>query len=175
MRQIEAQRLPPVERWHPARSGTIDIRIASDGTWYHEGGAISRPAMVRLFSSILRREGDDYWLVTPAEKLKITVEAAPFVASALVSEGSGADRKLAFRLNTDEAVIAGPEHRLWLEPRPGGGHWPMLQVRGGLNALITRPVYYELAQLALAEAAPGMTVGLWSAGCFFALEAADDA
>ena len=141
------------------------MRIARDGIWYHEGSPIGRPEMVRLFSTILRREPDGgFVLVTPAEKLDIIVEDAPFVAVELKSEGEGPARNLAFRLNTGDVVIAGPEHRLRFEQGPH----PCLEVRAGLDALVARPVYYELAELALAEgAAPA---GLWSSGAFFALE-----
>ena len=164
----DARTAPPVERWNPARCGDSEMRIARDGTWYHQGAAITRPAMVRLFASILRREPDGgYVLVTPAEKLDITVEDAPFVAVELASEGSGAGRRLAFRLNTGDLVVAGPEHPLRIEPRRGGPH-PYLRVRGGLDALIARPVYYELVEIALAEG----EAALWSDGARFALDGA---
>jgi hypothetical protein len=164
-RAAAERRLPPVEKWNPAHCGDSAMRIARDGTWYHEGVAIQRPAMVRLFASILRREPDGrYVLVTPVEKLDIAVEATPFVAVEVKSEGEGRARRLAFRLNTDEPVVAGPDHPL----RVAAGQ-PLLEVRAGLDALIARPVYYELAELALAEGAD--TPGLWSDGVFFALEA----
>jgi hypothetical protein len=164
-RMAEEQRLPPVDKWHPIRCGDSAMRIARDGSWYHEGSPIGRPAMVRLFSTILRREPDGgFVLVTPVEKLDIVVEDAPFVAVEVRSEGEGRGRTLAFRLNTGDAVIAGPGHRLRFEQGPH----PYLEVRAGLDALVARPVYYELAELALAEgAAP---VGLWSGGAFFPLE-----
>src|SRR6188768_1323819 len=107
-RLVEEAKLPPVERWNPTHCGDSRMRIARDGTWYHEGSPIGRPAMVRLFSTILRREPDGgFVLVTPAEKLDIEVEDAPFVAVELKSEGEGRDRSLAFRLNTGDPVIAG--------------------------------------------------------------------
>jgi hypothetical protein len=165
-RAAAERRLPPVETWHPAHCGDSAMRIARDGTWLHEGSAIGRPAMVRLFASLLRREPDGrFVLVTPVEKLDIAVEAAPFVAVEMRSEGEGKDRRLAFRLNTDEPIVAGPQHGL----RVMNGQ-PLLAVRAGLDALIARPVYYELAELALAEAAEPL--GLWSDGIFFPLEAA---
>ena len=164
------RRLPPVEKWNPRHCGDSEMRIARDGTWYHQGAAIARPAMVRLFSTILRREADGgYVLVTPAEKLDIVVEDAPFVAVELVSEGSGAARRLAFRLNTGDLVVAGPDHALRFQAREHGPH-PYLGVRGGLDALVSRPVYYELAELALAEDAS--PPGLWSEGAFFPLDVA---
>lgn len=161
-------RLPPVDRWHPEHCGDSMMRIASDGTWYHEGSPIGRPAMVRLFSSILRREPDgSYVLVTPAEKLDIAVDDAPFVAVELRSEGEGEGRSLAFRLNTGDMVVADADHPLSVVERDDGPH-PYIKVRGGLDALISRPVYYELVNLALEESeAP---VGLWSEGRFFALD-----
>jgi hypothetical protein len=163
------RRLPPVEQWNPSRCGDSEMRIARDGSWYHQGAPIARPAMVRLFATILRREADGgYVLVTPAEKLDIVVEDAPFVAVELRSEGRGADRRLAFRLNTGDLIVAGRDHPLRFEPRADGPH-PYLRVRGGLDALVARPVYYELAELALEDDAS--SPGLWSDGVFFPLDA----
>lgn len=162
------KKLPPVDRWNPSHCGHSGMRIARDGTWFHEGSPIGRAAMVRLFSTILRREPDGrYVLVTPVEKLDIDVEDAPFLAVEVKSEGSGHDRCLAFRLNTGDMVVAGPDHPLWIEDKENSPH-PYVSVRAGLNALITRPVYYELAQMALREDAD--PPGLWSDGRFFSLE-----
>ena len=156
----EAKKLPPVESWNPAHCGDSAMRIASDGSWYHEGRPIGRPAMVRLFSTILRREPDGgYVLVTPAEKLTIHVEDVPFVAVEMKSEGGGAARRLAFRLNTGDLIIAGPDHQL----RP-----PYIEVRRGLDARLSRPVYYELAEIALTEG--NQQPGIWSGGQFFPLD-----
>jgi hypothetical protein len=161
------KRLPPVEKWHPTHCGDSQMRIARDGTWYHEGSPIGRQAMVRLFSTILRREPDGgFVLVTPAEKLDIQVEDAPFVAVELKSEGEGRDRRLAFRLNTGDVIVAGPKHALRFEAGPH----PYVEVRAGLDALVARPVYYELTEIALAEGAT--PAGVWSEGVFFALEQA---
>lgn len=159
----EAQKLPPVDQWDPQETGDSEMRVAADGTWYHQGDPIRRPAMVRAFSSILRREPDDsYALVTPYQKLSITVDDVPFVAVELESKGSGAERTLAFRLNTDHLVVAGPDHPL----RFGADKpQPYLQVRNGLEAVLARPVYYQLAELALEESSD--PVGIWSAGIFF--------
>jgi hypothetical protein len=166
-RMAEERRLPPVEKWDPSHCGDSEMRIARDGIWYHQGSPIGRPAMVRLFSTILRREPDgSFVLVTPVEKLAIHVEDAPFTAVELKSEGGGKDRMLAFRLNTGDLVVAGPDHRLRFEPGPH----PCLEVRGGLDALVVRPVYYELAEIALAEGAK--PPGVWSGGDFFPLEPA---
>ncbi len=167
-RLLEEEKLPPVERWNPEHCGTSGMRIARDGTWYHEGSPIGREAMVRLFSTILRREPDgSHVLVTPVEKLDIEVEDAPFVAVELKSEGEGKGRSLAFRLNTGDLVVAGPDHPLRFAAGEDGPH-PYLGVRRGLEALIVRPVYYELAEIALAEG--GEPLGLWSGGAFFPLE-----
>jgi hypothetical protein len=169
-RLAEARKLPPVEQWNPRHCGDSRMRIARDGTWFHEGSPIGRPAMVRLFASILRREPDDsFVLVTPVEKLGILVEDAPFVAVELKSEGAGRERSLAFRLNTGDLVVAGPSHRLRLEQAQDGPH-PNLEVRRGLEARLARPVYYELAEIALGEGA--QPPGVWSGGDFFALEPA---
>ena len=175
-RLAEEKKLPPVEKWNPEHCGDSAMRIASDGTWYHEGSPIGREAMVRLFSTILRREPDgSYVLVTPVEKLAIEVEDAPFVAVELKSEGEGEARTLAFRLNTGDVVVAGPDHPIRLEPGEQGpwpheaGPRPYLAVRGGLDALIARSVFYEMVHLALAEGAE--PPGLWSRGAFFAMDA----
>ena len=164
-RLAEERRLPPVEKWNPTHCGDSEMRIARDGTWSHQGSPIGRPAMVRLFSTILRREPDGgFVLVTPAEKLDIEVEDAPFLAVEVRSEGEGEQRSLAFRLNTGDLVVAGPEHRLRFEAGPH----PYVEVRRGLDALVARPVYYELAEIALAEGAE--PPGVWSGGLFFPLE-----
>jgi len=157
------RRLPPVAQWNPPHCGDSAMRIARDGTWFHQGEPIGRPAMVRLFASLLRREPDGrHVLVTPVEKLDIAVEDAPFVAIEAKSEGKGRDRHVAFRLNTDEPIIAGPDHALrMIDGRP------YLTVRAGLEAALARPVYYELAELALDEGAD--PPGLWSNGVFFPL------
>lgn len=167
VRMAEERKLPPVDQWNPSHCGDSLMRIAQDGTWYHEGSPIGRPAMVRLFSTILRREPDGgYVLVTPVEKLGIEVEDAPFMAVELKSGGEGEARSLAFRLNTGDVVVAGPDRTLRIEAREDGPH-PYVNVRPGLDARIARPVYYELAELALAEG--GDPPGLWSGGAFFPL------
>lgn len=167
-RLAESQRLPPVESWNPAHCGDSEMRIARDGTWFHQGSPIGRPAMVRLFSTILRREPDGrFVLVTPVEKLDIAVEDAPFTAVEMKAEGDGDAARLAFRLNTGDIVTAGPEHPLRFATRDDGPR-PYLQVRAGLDALILRPVYYALVEIALANgSAPP---GLWSNGAFFPIE-----
>jgi len=166
----EENKLPPVEKWNPTHCGPSDMRIARDGTWFHQGSPIGRPAMVRLFSTILRREPDgSFVLVTPVEKLDIEVEDAPFLAVEMKAEGEGHAARLAFRLNTGDLVTSGAQHPLRFVEGEDGPR-PYLHVRGGLEALVTRSVYYELAERALAgDESP---VGVWSDGTFFALESA---
>jgi len=164
------RRLPPVEKWNPTHCGDSDMRIARDGTWYHMGSPIGRQEMVRLFSTILRREADGgYVLVTPVEKLDIAVEDAPFVAVEMKAEGEGRDAVLAFRLNTGDLVTADADHALRFGQADDGPR-PYLHVRGGLEALIARPVYYEIAERALSG--DDEPAGVWSKGAFFPLEPA---
>ena len=163
---IDERRMPPVDRWNPERCGHSGMRIARDGTWYHEGAPIRRPAMVRLFSTVLRREPDGrHVLVTPAEKLDIEVESTAFRAIEMRSEGVGKDRRIAFTLDSGDAVIAGPQHPLSLVATENGPS-PRLLVRHGLEAELTRSVFYELAELALADD----SAGVWSDGAFFPLD-----
>ena len=164
---IDERRLPPVDQWNPERCGHSGMRIARDGTWYHEGSPIRRPAMVRLFSTVLRREPDGrHVLVTPVEKLDIEVESTAFRAIAIEVEREGRERRIAFKLDSGDALILGPGHPLRLV-ESGHGPSPRLLVRHGLEAELSRPVYYELAQLALADG--GDPPGVWSDGAFFAL------
>lgn len=168
-RLAEEKKLPPVDKWNPSHCGDSLMRIARDGTWFHEGAPITRPALVRLFSTVLRREPDGrHVLVTPVEKLDIDVEDAAFTAVELKSEGEGRKRRLAFRLNTGDVVVAGPEHPLHVVNKADGPH-PYLRVRGGLEALVTRSVYYELVEIALVEEAD--PPGIWSDGVFLPLAA----
>src|SRR5690349_6460613 len=165
-RQIAERRLPPVDQWNPERCGHSGIRIARDGTWYHEGAPIRRPAMVRLFSTVLRREPDGrHVLVTPVEKLDIDVESTAFRAIAMKREGEGRGQRIAFALDSGDAVVLGPDHPLWIVETPNGPS-PRLHVRHGLEAELSRSVYYELADLALAA---DETPGVWSSGAFFPL------
>lgn len=164
---IDARQMPPVDKWEPESCGHSGMRIARDGTWYHEGSPIRRPAMVRLFSTVLRRESDGrHVLVTPVEKLEIEVEATAFRAIAMRVEGEGRAQRIGFALDSGDAVILGPAHPLRIVDTTSGPS-PRLAVRHGLEAELTRPVYYELAEFALASAdgAPGV----WSDGAFFSL------
>jgi hypothetical protein len=165
---MDERRLPPVDQWNPEHCGHSGMRIARDGTWYHDGSPIRRPAMVRLFSTVLRREPDGrHVLVTPAEKLDIEVECTAFRAVEISREGEGSDQSLAFRLDSGDAIILGPDHPLRMVDTAAGPS-PRLSVRHGLEAELTRAVYYELADLALAggDSPPGV----WSNGAFFPLE-----
>lgn len=176
-RMVAERRLPPVEQWNPTHCGHSDMRIAADGTWFHQGSPIGRSEMVRLFSTILRREPNgSYVLVTPVEKLDIDVEDAPFVAVELKREGTGREAVLSFRLNVGDLVIADIDHPISLRAK-GNGPRPYLSVRNGLEAVIARPVYYELANLAIEEdERPEGTeaVGVWSAGRFFPMDLTPD-
>ena len=165
---IGERRLPPVESWNPQHCGHSGMRIARDGTWFHEGAPIRRPEMVRLFSSVLRREPDGrHVLVTPAEKLDIDVESTPFRAVEMKLEGNGEGQRIAFRLKGGEVVIAGPDNPLYIV-ETNSGPSPRLLVRHGLEAELVRPLYYELAELALATRP--QSPGVWSDGAFFPLE-----
>jgi len=165
---VDERRLPPVEKWNPERCGHSGMRIARDGTWFHQGEPIRRPEMVRLFSTVLRREPDGrHLLVTPVEKLEIDVDATAFRAVEMLSEGEGRQRKIAFRLDSGDAVMLDAEHPLSVVETAEGPS-PRLLVRHGLEAELARPVYYELAELALSEGRD--RPGIWSNGTFFPLD-----
>ena len=165
---ISERRTPPVDRWDPPLCGHSGMRIAADGRWFHYEAPIARPAMVRLFSTVLRREPDgSHVLVTPHEKLTIEVETTAFRALAMTQEGEREARRIAVELDSGDAVILGPEHTLRVIAGENGPS-PRIAVRHGLEALLARPLYYELAELALAEGHD--PPGIWSDGCFFALQ-----
>jgi hypothetical protein len=173
--------------------GDLDMRIARDGTWYYRGSPISRKPLVRLFSSVLRREDDGaYWLVTPAERGRVVVEDAPFTAIEVTASGTGRDQVLRLRTNIDEEIVVDAGHPIWVSEDPvGGAPAPYLRVRPampatmaalprgrpadaepplGLEALILRSVYYHLVELGTYHAVDGKTVfGVWSSGSFFPL------
>lgn len=158
-------RQPPVDR------GDLEIRIARDGSWHYRGSPIARPPLVKLFASVLRREADgSYWLVTPAERGRITVEDAPFLAVALEVAGEGREQRLIFRTNLDEIVTAGPAHPLSVTTAAGGEPAPYIVVRDALPAKLTRAVFYELVGLGAAEqSGDGVVFGVCSLGVFFRL------
>ena len=141
------RRMPPVQQWQPSRVGQIDIRIAADGQWHHEGRPILRKSMVQLFASVLRRDDDLYYLVTPAEKLLIRVEDVPFVGVILTRAGQGDEQRLVITTNVDDHVTLDAEHPLWMQAR-NGQQVPYIEVRAGLHARVARAVFYELAELA---------------------------
>jgi len=168
---IDAQRYPPVDRWSPEHTQDIDMRIGRDGTWYYMGSPINRPAMVRLFSSVLKREGDEFYLVTPVEKLRIAVDDAPYLAVEMTSEGAGRERVIAFRTQTGEHVIADDEHPIRVVTDPATGEpSPYVLVRAGLEALIARPVFYDLVEMAETVREDEQDrLQVWSAGAAFPL------
>ena len=160
-----AKGLPPVHLWNPAHCGEIDIVIRRDGLWMHEGTPIGREALVRLFSTVLRLDPDGHHLVTPVEKLKITVEDAPFLAVRVDRDGG----VLRFLTNVGDAVEAGPEHAIRVDSDPDTGEpAPYLHVRRGLEARLTRPVFYELVEMAEVRDTPeGRRFGVSSNGAWF--------
>jgi hypothetical protein len=162
--------LPPVERWNPPFCGDIDMKIAADGTWFYQKTPIGRLALVKLFASVLKREGDKYFLVTPVEKVGLTVVDAPFLAVELKVE-HGEDRILKFRTNVDDWVEAGPGHALRFEEEPAtGGLKPYLHVRRGLWAKVTRALFYDLVELGEERVVDGRPMfGVASHGEFFAM------
>jgi hypothetical protein len=148
--------------------GDIGLKIGRDGTWSYQGSAIGRKPLVKLFASVLRREGEDrYFLVTPVEKVPIEVEDAPFLAVEMSIEGGGRDQRLAFRTNLDEVVTAGPSHPLSFRSEADGSFTPFVLIRDGLKARIARSVYYGL----VAVSETGGEAGVWSGGTFFAFPA----
>lgn len=157
--------------------GDIDIRIARDGTWFHEGSPINRKSLVKLFAGILGREPDgDYYLTTPAEKRRITVDDAPFVAVEVTVAGERQARRLTFRTNVDDEVVAGPDHPIRVEFDPQTKEpSPYVLVRPGLEALIARSVYYELVNLGdITRHDDQDVLGIWSDGAFYSLGVMDD-
>ena len=166
---------PPVHLWNPPFCGDLDMRIGADGTWFYLRTPIGRPALVKLFASVLKREGDKYFLVTPVEKCGIVVEDAPFLAVELNVERGDRGQVLHFRTNVDDWVECGSEHGLRFEPEiDTGGLKPYLHVRRDLWARVTRPVFYDLVELGEVRDVRGERMfGLVSADAFFAMATAD--
>ena len=161
---------PPVERWNPAYCGEIDMRIAADGTWHYMGSPINRPALVKLFSTVLRKDPERYVLVTPVERVGITVEGAPFLAVEMAVEGEGEGRQIAFRTNVDDLVQVGPDHPLRFEQDANGGIKPYVKVRGELCALVTRSLALDLVAMSEEKTIAGTaTFGLAAGGTFFSI------
>ncbi|HXD46043.1 MAG TPA: DUF1285 domain-containing protein [Pseudolabrys sp.] len=169
------RRPPPVERWNPPFCGDIDMRIAADGTWFYQKTPIGRVALVRLFASVLKKEGENYFLVTPVEKVGIKVEDAPFMAVEMtVGQDERENRMLTFRTNVDDEVAAGPGHALRFEKEVTGGLRPYLHVRRDLWAKVTRALFYDLVALGEERDVAGKRVfGVASGGEFFAMAEAD--
>ncbi|MDO8881607.1 MAG: DUF1285 domain-containing protein [Pseudotabrizicola sp.] len=167
---------PPVHLWNPPYCGEMDMRIARDGTWFHEGTPIGRVAMVKLFSSILKREGDRFYLVTPVEKVGIQVDDTPFLAVDLLATGAGRDQNLTFSTKTEDEVLAGPDHaiRITLDPATAEPA-PFVHIRGGMEARIDRKTFYRLVDLGTQEDVDGTPwFGVWSAGVFFPMTRSAD-
>ncbi len=160
---------PPVHLWNPPFCGDIDMRIARDGTWFYLGTPIGRAPLVKLFSSILKREGDRYFLVTPVEKVGIQVDDAPLVAIDFEAEGEGRDQRLTFTTKTEDRATLGPDHPLRVERNPATGEpSPYILIRADLWALIDRKSFYRMIDLGCHERHDGQDwFGIWSSGQFF--------
>ncbi|MBM1169748.1 DUF1285 domain-containing protein [Microvirga arabica] len=166
---------PPVERWNPAYCGEIDMRIAADGTWHYMGSPINRPSLVKLFSTVLRKDPERYVLVTPVERVGIMVEDAPFLAVEMAVEGEGQRRQVAFRTNVDDLVQVGPDHPLRFEQNANGGLKPYVKVRGELWALVTRSLALDLVAMGEERTADGAAIfGLAAGGVFFPIAPASE-
>jgi len=161
--------LPPVHLWDPPDCGDLDMRIARDGTWFYLGTPIGRPELVRLFSTILRKDGDRFVLVTPVEKVGIVVDDAPFVAVDFHAEGQGDDQTLTFVTNLGDEAVAGPDHPIRVERDPETGEpSPYVLIRARLEALIDRKSFYRLVEIGAHHEHEGESwFGLWSGGVFF--------
>jgi uncharacterized protein len=167
--------LPPVHLWNPPFCGDLDMRIASDGTWFYMGTPIGRPALVRLFSTILKREDGKHFLVTPVEKVGIRVDDAPFLAVEMLKENDASGPLLRFRTNVDDWVSCDAAHRLRFEAAADGGLTPYLHVRADLWAKVTRPLYYDLVDIGEERVVDGHEMfGVASSGEFFAMADAEE-
>jgi hypothetical protein len=161
-------KLPPVDKWDPPFCGDLDMEIRRDGTWFYEGTPIGRKPLVRLFSTILKREGERYYLVTPVEKVGLRVEDAPFVAVDLEAAGEGAAQVVSFTTNVGDVVVAGEGHAIRVVRDESGEPSPYVHVRSGLEALIDRKNFYRLVDLGEAYEVDGTDwFGVWSSGVFF--------
>ena len=168
------EKLPPVDAWQPAVQKDMGLRISRDGAWHYLGSPIARPSLVRLLSRVMKREGEDFFLVSPVEKLRIEVEDAPFLAVELECAGESQSQRLVFRTNVDDVVIAGKAHPIWVNEDPLSGEpAPYIEVRDGLWALINRAVYYELAERVMPSPNRPGQWGVFSEGCFFELGSVD--
>ncbi len=171
LKAIEGQSEAPVHKWNPDFCGDINMRIARDGTWYYEGTPIGRPEMVKLFSRVLRLDDDErYYLVTPGEKLGIQVDDVPFLVVEVTRHGEGRGQKLTFRTLTGDLMLAGPDNPIRVEiNKETGEPAPYIRVRHNLDALINRPVFYELVALAEPRSEGDSVIGVWSENQFYEL------
>ncbi|MCR8825327.1 DUF1285 domain-containing protein [Pseudosulfitobacter koreensis] len=164
--------LPPVDKWDPAFCGDLDMQIKRDGTWFYQGTPIGRPGLVKMFASILKREGDDYFLVTPVEKVGITVEDAPFLAVDFDVEGEGTEQELTFVTKTDDVTVAGPDTPIRVvRDAETGEPSPYIIVRRNLEALIDRKSFYRLVDIGTHHDG---WFGVWSRGAFFGIIPSDE-
>ena len=160
---------PPVHLWNPPFCGDLDIRIARSGQWFYLGSPIGRMPLVKLFASVIRKDDDKYFLVTPVEKIGITVDDAPFVAVDFEPSGEGGEQVLTFTTNVEDEAVAGPDHPIRVERDPETGEpSPYILIRRNLEALIDRKSYYRLVEIGAVESVDGVEMfGLWSSGEFF--------
>ncbi len=166
----QRQKLPPVEQWKPQHSSDSKMRILSDGKWFHDGGEIKRTSMIRAFASLLRKDDDGYWLVTPYEKQSIIVEDVPFTAVELKCEGNGKERTIFMRTNVDDIIVIGPQNSISIQKQSHESLIPYINIRNGLMAKCTRSVAYELYDIGIEESEDSADgIGLWSNGCYFRL------
>ena len=176
VRATKSAGLPPVHLWNPPFCGDLDMRIARDGTWFYLGTPIGRAPLVKLFSSILRKDGDKYFLVTPVEKVGIIVDDAPFVATDFKVAGEGEAQALTFTTHVGDTVMAGPEHPIRVElDAESGEPSPYVLVRANLEALIDRKSFYRLVDLGKHHDLDGHSwFGVWSGGAFFPIIPSDE-
>jgi len=163
------RKLPPVHQWNPTSISDSKMQILADGRWFHDDGEIKRIAMIRAFSSLLRKDDDGFWLVTPYEKQSIIVEDAPFITTEMHNEYFGKDRQISFRLNSDDIICANAEHPIVMQALPNNNiPLPYIHVRDGMMAKMSRAIYYELCDIAIKESTE--PIGIWSNDIFFSLE-----
>jgi uncharacterized protein len=172
LEKVKGKGLPPVHLWHPENVNDIDMLIQADGSWMYMGTPITRQRLVRLFSTVLRRDDDEFFLVTPVEKCRIAVEDAPFQAVLLENTGGGKGQKLKFTTNMAEQVVADESHPLRFEIDAASGEpSPYIMVRDGLEAKLVRSVYYQLAELVVEQSVNSENwLGVWSENVFFKIQ-----
>ena len=176
LEQLKDKELPPIHLWDPQDVSDIDMQIGDDGTWYHDGDAIKRQRLVRLFSTLLRLEADgEYYLVTPVEKCRVSVKRAPFMAVLMTATGSGKNQQLTFTTNVADDVAINAQHPMVFQRDNSGVFVPLVEVRDGLLALLDRNVYYALMALVCCDAFEGEDFyGFWSNGVFFPMQLASE-